>query len=217
MTRRKRLAVGATAFALFSGLLAGCTHQPASGGVLTYLTEDQQFAHLDPQRNYVASDMAFAATYLHRTLTMYRPAAGTAGTELVPDLATDLGTASADAKSWSFTLRDGATFEDGSSITCADVKYGVSRSFATDVIAGGADYALRLLDIPMALTGGSAYRGPYKNIDNDTAAFDSAVECSADGRTITFHLKKAAADFNHTVSMLSFSPVPSKLDKREKY
>ena len=73
MARLQRIAVGAAVLAL---ALSGCARQPASGGVLNFLTEDQQFGHLDPQRNYVASDMAFAATYLHRTLTMYRPASG---------------------------------------------------------------------------------------------------------------------------------------------
>ena len=37
----------------------------------------------------------------------------------------------ADATSWSFTLRDGITWQDGKEITCADVKYGVERSFSS--------------------------------------------------------------------------------------
>lgn len=214
MASFRRLVIGSAVVAL---ALTGCATKTADGGTLNFLTEDQQFAHLDPQRNYVASDIAFAATYLQRTLTMYRPSGGAAGTELIPDLATDLGTPSADAKSWSFTLRDGAKFEDGSAITCADVKYGVSRTFATDVVSGGPDYAIRLLDIPLAIDGASAYRGPYKNVNNDTAAFDKAVVCSADDKTITFNLKKPASDFNHTVSMLAFSPVPAELDTRDQY
>ena len=214
MVSFKKLAVGLAVSGL---LLTGCTQKPASGGTLTFLTEDAQFTHLDPQRNYVATDMAFAATYLHRTLTMYQPASGAAGTELVPDLATDLGRPSADAKTWSFTLREGATFEDGSDITCADVKYGVSRTFATDVISGGPDYAIRWLDIPLALDGGSIYKGPYKKANNDVAAFDKAVECSADDQTITFHLKRPVGDFNHAVTMLAFSPVPAELDTQGEY
>ena len=56
---------------------------------------------------------------------------------LVPDMATDTGSANADVTAWTFTLRDGLTWQDGSPVTCEDVKYGVSRTFATDVINGG--------------------------------------------------------------------------------
>ena len=64
------------------------------------------------------------------------------GVTIVPDMATDIGTASDDVKSWSFTLRDGLTWQDGSPVTCEDVAYGVSRTFAADVITGGPTYAI---------------------------------------------------------------------------
>ena len=48
-------------------------------------------------------------------------------------MATDPGPPNADASEWQFTLRDGLTWEDGSRVTCEDVKYGVSRTFANDV------------------------------------------------------------------------------------
>ena len=59
------------------------------------------------------------------------------------------------------------TFEDGSPITCADVKYGVSRTFATDVITDGPTYAISLLDIPTDKDGNSVYKGPYVTKGND--------------------------------------------------
>ena len=83
-----------------------------------------------------------------------------AGT-LVPDLATDTGTSSEGGKIWTFTLKDGTKFEDGTPITCADVKYGVSRTFATDIITDGPTYAISLLDIPKDDDGNSQYKGPY--------------------------------------------------------
>src|SRR5690349_10947599 len=49
------------------------------------------FEHLDPQRNYVSSALNFGRL-LYRQLTTYKSQAGTAGSELAPDLATDLGT-----------------------------------------------------------------------------------------------------------------------------
>ena len=191
--------------------------KPTKGGTINVLTLEKQFLHLDPQRNYTGVDLGFANGYLQRTLTAYAFGKGDAGTKLVPDLATDTGTPNKDATQWSFTLRDGATFQDGSPITCADVKYGVSRTFATDVITDGPTYAISMLDIPKDKDGNSVYKGPYVTKGNDTAAFDKAVTCSSDNKTITFNLAFPVADFNYTVTLLSFSPVPKAKDDGEKY
>ena len=125
-------------------------------------------------------------------------------------------------------------------ITCEDVKYGVSRTFATDVISEGPTYQIQYLDIPTVkgFTKGaagaaakpgsaSAYGGPYsdnltlysdeattKPIPNDKAAYDKAVTC--DGKTITFSLSTPHADFNYTTT-LGFSPVPKAADTGENY
>ncbi|MGN6089920.1 MAG: ABC transporter substrate-binding protein, partial [Actinomycetales bacterium] len=163
----------------------GSAGEGQKGGTINVLTTEKQFLHLDPQRNYTGVDLSFANGYLQRTLTAYKFGAGKDGSELVPDLATDTGQASDDAKTWKFTLRDGATFEDGSPITCADVKYGVSRTFATDIITDGPTYAISMLDIPQAADGTSVYKGPYKADATGQAAFDKAVSCSSDDKTIT--------------------------------
>jgi peptide/nickel transport system substrate-binding protein len=195
----------------------GESAKPVDGGTLTFLTLQDQFQHLDPQRNYTGEDLAFANGYIQRTLTAYKYSPdGTTATELTPDLATDTGQASDGAKTWTFTLKDGVAFEDGSPITCADVKYGVSRTFATDIITDGPTYAISMLDIPTDKDGNSVYKGPYATKGNDTAAFDKAVECP-DDKTVVFHLKSPVGDFNYTVTLLSFSPVPKAADTGEKY
>jgi len=179
------------------------------------LTQGEGITHLDPQRNYTGSDLAFAASTMHRTLTSYKYADGGEGSEITADLATDVGTASADAKTWSFTLRSNITFQDGTAITCADVAYGVSRTFAQDVITDGPTYAISYLDIP---DGG--YSGPVElnaaTTPEEQALFDSAVSCDA-SNTITFRLKVPVADFNYAVTLLSFSPVPKASDTGEGY
>jgi peptide/nickel transport system substrate-binding protein len=195
----------------------GASAAPVDGGTLTFLTLQDQIQHLDPQRNYTGEDLAFANGYLQRTLTAYKYSPdGKEATGLVPDLATDTGTPSADAKTWTFTLKDGVTFEDGTPITCADVAYGVSRTFATDIITDGPTYAITMLDIPVDKDGNSVYKGPYVTKGNDQAAFDKAVECT-DDKTVVFHLKSPVGDFNYTVTLLSFSPVPKSADTGEKY
>ncbi|MHB8890911.1 MAG: ABC transporter substrate-binding protein [Candidatus Limnocylindrales bacterium] len=188
---------------------------PKAGGTIYVLTQSEQWNQVDPQRAYTGEDMAFFSATIYRSLTAYKLSPDpTEGTSLTPDLATDLGTATDGGKTWSFTLRDGVSFQDGSAITCADVAYGVSRTFATDVINQGPTYAIAYLDIPSDADGSSSYKGPYTGVGQDL--YDKAVECSADGKTISFHLNKPIADFNYTVT-LGFSPVPKAADTGETY
>ena len=196
---------------------AGASDGGTTGGTINILTESEQILHLDPQRNYTGVDLAFVTGYMQRTLTAYKFAEGAEGVTIVPDMATDLGTPNADATSWEFTIRDGVTFEDGSEVGCADVKYGVSRTFAQDVITDGPTYAISLLDIPKAEDGSSVYKGPYVTEGNDVAAFDAAITCSEDNKTITFNLARPAGDFNYTVTLTAFSPVPQAADTGEGY
>jgi peptide/nickel transport system substrate-binding protein len=116
---------------------------PHKGCTLTVLS-NQDFTHLDPARNWVMTDMEFGTRLLYRTLVTYKAAPGAAGSELVPDLATDLGSPSNGARTWTFHLRPGVKYEDGSPVTAQDVKYNVERSFSPE-LPGGADYADRYL------------------------------------------------------------------------
>ena len=189
--------------------------KPVTGGTLTMLSLNQEFTDLDPQRAYTGEDLNFLNAYLTRSLTSYKISNDPKDqSTLVPDLATDTGTPLNGGKDWEFTLIDGAKWEDGNPVTCEDIKYGVSRTFATDVIVGGPTYASQYLDIPADKDGASVYKGPYVTKGNDTAAYDKAVVC--EGQKITFHLNKAIGDFNYTVT-LGFGAVPKALDTGEKY
>jgi peptide/nickel transport system substrate-binding protein len=183
------------------------------GGTIFVLTQAEQIDQIDPQRMYTGEDLALFGGTVYRSLEAYKFSPDAVeGTSLTPDLATDLGTPNEDASSWSFTLKDGVTFDTGADITCEDVKYGVSRTFATDVINQGPTYAVAYLDIPTDADGSSSYKGPYTKVGQDL--FDAAVTC--DGKTITFNLNKPVADFNYTVT-LGFSPVPADADTGETY
>jgi|SwirhirootsSR3_FD_contig_81_1839894_length_2665_multi_5_in_0_out_0_2 peptide/nickel transport system substrate-binding protein len=187
--------------------------EPQKGGTIFVLKSADKYNYLDPQRVYTGEDLAFFYATFQRALTTYilSPDA-TEGTTLTPDMATDLGTPNEDATEWSFTLRDGVTWEDGTDVTCEDIKYGVSRTFATDVINGGPTYAIAYLDIPTADDGTSKYKGPYSGEGQDL--FDKAVLC--DGKTITFKLNHPVPDFNYTVT-LGFSAVKESADTGESY
>ncbi|MBP0453344.1 MULTISPECIES: ABC transporter substrate-binding protein [unclassified Kitasatospora] len=183
-----------------SGEIVGGT--PVKGGTLTVLT-NQDFAHLDPARNWVLPHMDFGTRLIYRTLVTFKAEPGAAGSEIVPDLATDLGKSSDGGKTWTFTLRDGLKYEDGSPIKSADIKYNVERSFSPD-LTGGPDYAVQYL------AGGENYKGPL------TGEHLSSIE-TPDDKTIVFRLKRPVAEFSYTATLPTFSPVPQSQEKGTQY
>jgi len=183
---------------------------PATAGGTLHILRQGPVGTWDPQRLNDGADMAFAGRVFQRTLTAWAPATHQDSMPaLAPDLATDTGKVSAGGKTWSFTLRNDATWQDGKPVTCADVKYGISRTFATTQITGGLTYALDLLDVAYNADGSSPYGGPYATTGQ--GAFDKAVSCS--GQTITFKLARAVPDFNQVVALSAFAPVRPDKDR----
>ena len=171
----------------------------AKGGTLRILT-GASAVNWDPA---ISQGLAITSLALvHRRLTAWK--LGTEGTSVVvPDLATDTGKASEDGKTWTFTLKDGVKFEDGSPITSADVKYSVERSFAPQ-LSGGLGYHKGLL------VGGADYAGPYEG--KELASIETPDE-----KTIVFKLNSAYGDWPWIVSMPAFSPVPKAKDNVKTY
>ncbi len=183
----------------------GTIHALALGPVATW----------DPQRIGSRDDMAYAGRVFARTLTAYAPDTDPeAQARLVGDLATDTGTPGEDLKTWSFTLRDGLLWQDGSPLTCEDVAYGISRTFATDVVTGGPTDALAVLAVPRNADGTSTYLGPYEAGDaaaKGQEAFDKAVTCADD--VITFTLSTPMSDFNEMLTQPAFGPAKESADR----
>lgn len=189
-----------------SGAAAG-----APGGTLYYLM-NQEPEHLDPQRAYIGRDISNLGRLTSRSLVQSPVTKDVKESNTPkPDLATDTGKSEDGGKKWSFTLKDGVKWQDGKDITCEDLKYGMSRSFATDIITGGPNYILNYLDVPTdPATKLPTYLGPYKKTGQ--ADFDKAVTCN--GKTITYKFKKAWPDFPLAVASLrSFDPYRADQDK----
>jgi len=174
-----------------------------TGGTLNILNQGD-FEHVDPARNYVGGTLDFYRFFI-RTLTQYRTINGK--TELVPDIAADLGTTKDSGKTWVFKLRTGLKYEDGSAVTCADLKYGIERTYNDDVLDGGTTYAHDLLANP------TDYKGPYTTPDKDL----TSVTCSAKGDSIKFDLQQAVPYFPYVTTFGAFSPVPKAKDTKQNY
>ena len=205
----------AMAASLAVAMLSACTEDPpvsvgvqdspGTGGTVRILTAQPGFATLDPQRIFVTTE-ANVSKLITRTLTTFRAAPGKEGGELVGDLATDTGRPNEDNTAWDFTLRDGIKWDNGKSVTCEDVRYGVLRNFDAAneedaVITGGPPYPKQWLDVP------DDYRGPRVDGIDDVGG----VTCS-DDKTIHFDLKEPAGTFPYATAMSAFSPVPEAAD-----
>ncbi|WP_327379692.1 ABC transporter substrate-binding protein [Streptomyces sp. NBC_01212] len=184
------------------GAGSGASGKPQKGGTLTVLNSNPQ-EDFDPARLYTSGG-GNVPSLVFRTLTTRNRENGEAGAQVVPDLATDLGTPSKNATVWTYTLKDGLKYEDGTAITSADIKYGIERSFAAE-LSGGAPY---LRDW---LIGGADYQGPYK----DKKGLDS-IEVP-DEKTIVFHLNKPEGEFPYLATQTQTTPVPQAKDTGTKY
>ena len=60
---------------------------------------------------------------------------------LIPDLATDLGTPNDDYTEWTFTIRSGVKYENGTEVTPEDIAFGIDRSFDRTTFPEGATYS----------------------------------------------------------------------------
>src|SRR5512138_326408 len=132
---------------------------------------------IDPGDTYYGLSWNLVRLY-GRALTMFKPVPGADGNVLTADLAETLGVPSDGGKTWTYKLRAGVKFEDGTPITSKDVAYAVERSIDKDVLVNGPTYFDDFLDW-------GDYKGPYKSKGVDPK---SAIE-TPDDRTIVFHLK----------------------------
>ncbi|MEU1041009.1 ABC transporter substrate-binding protein [Streptomyces sp. NPDC005551] len=177
------------------------------GGELKFASA-QDADSWDTTRGYYGMAWNFMR-YYSRTLVTGKAEPGAAGAELTPDLATGLAKVTDGGKTYTYTLRDGATWEDGKPVTAQDIKYGIERQWAQDVLSGGPVYLKDVLDPK------GAYKGPYKDKSKDKLGL-KAIE-TPDAKTIIFKLPKANSDFEDMLALASAAPVRQDKDTKSKY
>jgi peptide/nickel transport system substrate-binding protein len=178
----------------------------AKGGTLR-LANSGDWDSLDPGDTYYGYSWDFIRFY-GRALVMFDTQPGDAGTKLVPDLAETLGVPSDGAKTWTYKLKAGVKFEDGTPVTSKDVKYAVERSLDKKTFPSGPTYLNDLLDL-------QGYTSPYQDPDPDRLGL-KAVE-TPDDRTVVFRLKQPFAAFDYLAMQPATIPVPRARDTGTKY
>jgi peptide/nickel transport system substrate-binding protein len=159
---------------------------------------------VDPGDTYYGLSWDVARLYT-RALTMFKVAPGKDSATLVGDLAEGLGVPSDGGKTWTYKLRTGLKYEDGSPITSKDVAYGVSRSLEKGTLVNGPTYFNDFLDL-------KGYKGPY----TDKGKTNPSIT-TPDDTTVVFHLVKPFAGFDYFAMLPSTAPVPEAKDTGAKY
>lgn len=164
-----------------------------AGGTINYLFGTAADS-LDPQFGYTTQ--AAEPDWLSYTgLATYAHAAGTAGSELIPGLATALPKVSDGGKTYTVTLRKGLVFSNGKPVKASDFAWTVER--AIKIPWGGSGQFLTA-----QIKGATAFaNGKAKTISGITA--DDATG------TIVIHLNSPYGAFDNVLAFPALGLVPS--------
>ncbi|MDQ1686466.1 MAG: peptide/nickel transport system substrate-binding protein [Frankiaceae bacterium] len=199
---------------IFNAGTTGVRNPSTKAGGTLNLIADGDCDYWDPGRTYFGHCWAMQRL-ISRGLMAYKALPGAGSLDVVPDIATTLGT-SPDGKNWTYKLRPGLKFEDGSAITSKNVKYAVERVFAQSVINGGPTYVITFLCPGGANPSGGCdtYKGPYADTDPNHLGL-STIE-TPDDSTIVFHLNTVVGDWNYIMALPDTTPVPIEYDQSAK-
>jgi peptide/nickel transport system substrate-binding protein len=154
----------------------------------------------DPTGEYLGEAFGVYSNLLIRTLVGYNHVAGSAGNELVPDLATALPEPTDGGKTYTFKLRSGVEFGPpvNREVTSKDVLYALERVAKPK---NGAQYGFYY----------SVIRG-FDDYGAGKSPTIAGIE-TPDDRTIVFHLTKPTGDFLYRVAMPATGPIPEEVAK----
>ncbi len=163
------------------------------GGTLRLNENSGDFDFVDPQLAYRTDDWAMLFTTAMQ-LVSFPEKAGAAGSQLYPQAATAFPTVSKDGKTYTFHIRTGLRFSDGSPVTAAAFQRAWERILSPKM---GSPLGVNL-DLQNVIQGGAAFlAGKTQHISG----------ISAKGQTLAFKLVKPNATFVSILSMQWFTAV----------
>jgi peptide/nickel transport system substrate-binding protein len=184
-------------------LVAALTVGPASsatskanagkGGTLKINQSSADFDYVDPQIEYRTDDLAMV-NLTAMNLIGFPEKSGTAGTQLYPIGATAFPTVSKDGKTYTFHIRPGMKFNDGSPVTAAAYQRAFERTLSPKM---GSPLGVNI-HLEAEIVGGEAFL-------NGKASKISGI--SAKGQTLTIKLTQPNATFVPQMAMGWFTAV----------
>jgi peptide/nickel transport system substrate-binding protein len=164
------------------------------GGVIHVLGIAGLSSTMDPRGAYYSDTLQVLTNLITRSLTEWKYDDTTGNMVLVPDLATDLGQSNSDYTQWTFTLKPGIKYEDGTPISSKDIAYAVSSSLDCDTFS----------DCPSNYFLGGVLKGSDKVKQGQIA---SGIE-TPDDSTIVFNFSQPFPDMPYYAFFPLFSPIP---------
>jgi YVTN family beta-propeller protein len=162
------------------------------GGTLRLLSS-AWFGTIDPALSYPDIPPLFTeATY--DTLVTFQRTGGSAGLQLVPDLALALPALQADGTQYTFVLRPDLRYSNGTPVRPQDFRYALERVF--ELNAGARSFFTGLLGA------GTCRSGSPCDLSRGITVDDHA-------RTVTFHLAAPDGDFLYKLAFSFTAPVPA--------
>ena len=198
MKRRSRLSpvVAGALCALLLPSVSGSTGAAKSGGIfrVTFLTTPGNFDHVDPALAYSRESWALLDTVCAR-LMRYRDRPPPQGYQLEPEVAAAPPVVSQDGRTWTFRLRNGFRFSDGSPVRADAFAQAIHRTMAPGVDSPAYLYT-------QAIVGA-------EDVHAGRAAKASGV--TARDNTLTVRFTREVNEFAHWTTMPFFCAVPPAL------
>jgi peptide/nickel transport system substrate-binding protein len=167
-------------------------NSPHRGGTLTMLWSGVG-SSIDTALDYDTNWFLLRMT--NDGLITTRTVGGTAGNQLVPDLATSIPKPTDGGRTYVFTLRRGVRFSDGHRLTPADVRYSLEREFK--IPGPGTTFYT-------SLVGATACLKTPKTCD-----LSKGVVANPGANTVTFHLTTPDPNFLQELSLPFADIVPT--------
>jgi YVTN family beta-propeller protein len=190
VTRTVEVGGGPTGLVLDGGELwaaaAGDVAGHRGGTLYVASTSDQDVFDADPASpaNYTGLNFSFAML-LYDGLVGYRRAGGSAGSQIVPDLAESLPRASDDGRTYAFRLRPGLRYADGAPVRASDFRASLER------VLRGQSAAVSTFERILGADG----CGPRR------CDLSRGVEADDGARTIVIRLRQPDSELLHKLSL----------------
>lgn len=177
------------------------------GGTIRVLSNSGLNTMMPPEQYY--TNTGAIGNLLHRSLTQYTYDEESGDMILVPDLATDLGTANEDNTEWTFTLRDGVKWENGEDVTAEDIATGIKMSMDRATFPQGPDFSNKFF-----LHGGCDPEDEevYEGYFTTGPDYDGVV---VDGNEITIKMACPFPDMPYWGSFAAIGPMPEDINPAE--
>jgi peptide/nickel transport system substrate-binding protein len=166
----------------------------AKGGTLRIdLRSDYDF--IDPALAYFSHSWQVEYSTQCKLLNFPDKEASAGGTRVVPEVASSLPAVSKDGKTYTFTIRSGFKFADGSPVTAANFAYAINRDLQPKMSSPATTFIEDVVGAKAVLDG--------------KASTASGVKAS--GNKLTIRLTKVAPDFLARITMPFFGAVKTDL------